>query len=68
MKVIYNQCKWYKYMRDDILRISKMIWQRKVKSQGQNVDFDQLLTFCRIRKQKDSKILLKLYIQKLEKK
>ena len=47
-------------MREDILRIEKMIWQRKVKSQGQRIDFDQILTFLKIRKEKESKILQKL--------
>ena len=33
-----------------------MIWQRKVKSQGQIIDFDQMLTFCKIREEKEGKI------------
>ena len=49
MKEIYNQRKWYKYMTEDILRILKMISQKNVKSLGQSVDFDQLLTFYKIR-------------------
>ena len=28
-------------MSEDILRILKKIWKRKVKSQGQSIDFDQ---------------------------
>ena len=55
-------------MIEDILRIWKMIWQRKVKSQAQSVDFDQMLTFYKIREEKQSKILRKLYIQKLRRK
>ena len=56
-------------MREYILRISKMIWQGKVKSQGQSIDFDHMLAFCKIREEKGEKILPKLkYIQKLERK
>ena len=39
-------------MREDILRIYKMIWQRKVKIQGQRIDFNWMLTFCKIRKRR----------------
>ena len=40
-------------MREDILRILENIWRRKVKSQGQiSVDFDQTLTFYKIREEK----------------
>ena len=42
-------------MREDILRILKNILRRKVKSQGKSVDFDQTLTFCKIREDKDEK-------------
>ena len=42
--------------------------RKKVKSQGQSVDFDKTLTVCKIREKKDEKILRKLYFQKLEKK
>ena len=45
-----------------------MIWRRKVKSQGQRDDFYQMLTLCKIRCEKEVKILQKLYIQKLERK
>ena len=45
-----------------------MIWQIKVKSQGQSIDFDQTLTLCKIREEKGSKILQKLSIQKLKRK
>ena len=48
-------------MREDILRILKNIWRRNVKSQGQSIDFDQTLTFCKIREEKREKILQKLY-------
>ena len=39
-------------MSEDILRILKSIWRTKVKSQGQSVDFDQTLTFYKIREEK----------------
>ena len=55
-------------MREDILRILDNIWRRKVKSQGQSIDFDHTLTFCKIREEKGEKILWKLYFQKLERK
>ena len=55
-------------MKEDILRILKNIWRRKVKSQGQSIDFDHTLTFCKIREEKDDKIFQKLYFQKLERK
>ena len=45
-----------------------MIWRRKVKSQGQSIDFDQALTFYKIIDEKYGKILRKLHIQELEKK
>ena len=51
-------------MREDILRILKYIWRRKVKSQGQSVDFDQTLTFCKIREKKGKKILQKIIFLK----
>ena len=38
-------------MREDILRIYKMIWQRKVKSQGQSIDFDPTLTYYKIKEE-----------------
>ena len=44
-------------MRDNILRILKNIWRWKVKSQGQNIDFDQTLTFYKIKEEKGEKIL-----------
>ena len=44
-------------MREDILRILKYILRRKVKIQGQSIDFDQTLTFCKIREEKGEKIL-----------
>ena len=43
-----------------------MIWRIKVRSEGQRVDFDQMLTFYKIREEKGGKILWKLYFQKLE--
>ena len=55
-------------MREDILRILKNIWRRKVKSQGQSIDFDQILTLSKIREEKSEKLLQKLYFQKLERK
>ena len=55
-------------MREDILRILKNIWRRKVKIQGQSIDFDQTLTFYKINEEKGEKILRKLYFQKLERK
>ena len=39
-------------MREDILRILKNIWRRKVKSQGQSIDFDITLTSCKIKEEK----------------
>ena len=33
-----------------------MIWQRKVKSQGQSIDFDQTLALCKISEEKGGKI------------
>ena len=48
-------------MREDILRILKIICRRKVKSQGQSIDFDYTLTFCKIIEEKGDKILRKLY-------
>ena len=45
-----------------------MIWWRKIKSQDQNIDFDQMLSLCKIRVEKGGKILWKLIIQKLERK
>ena len=39
-------------MREAILRILENIWKRKVKSQGQSVDFDQTLTFYQIKEKK----------------
>ena len=55
-------------MREDILRILKNIWRRKVKSQGQSVDIDKTLTLYKIREEKGEKILQKLYFLKLERK
>ena len=55
-------------MREDILRILKNIWRRKVKSQGQSIDFDYTLTLCKIKEEKGEKMLQKLYFQKLERK
>ena len=43
-------------MREDILIMLKNMWRRKVKSQGQSVDFDQTLIFCKIREEKGDKI------------
>ena len=40
MNVIFYSYKLYEYMREDILRILKYILRRKVKSQGQSIDFD----------------------------
>ena len=45
-----------------------MIWQRKVKSKDQSVDFDHMLTIYKIKDKKREKILRKLYIKKLERK
>ena len=39
-------------MREDILRILASIWRRKVKSQGQSIDFDQTLTFLKSERKK----------------
>ena len=39
-------------MREDILRILKNIWRREVKSQNQSIDFDQTLTFYKIKEEK----------------
>ena len=47
-------------MREDILRILKNIWRGKVKSLSQSIDFDQNLTFYKIREEKGEKILQKL--------
>ena len=44
-------------MREDILRILKNIWRRKIKSR--NIDFDQTFTFYKIREEKEEKILQK---------
>ena len=55
-------------MREDILRILKIIWRRKVKSQRQSINFDQTLTFYKIREEKGEEILRKLYFQKLQRK
>ena len=44
-------------MREDILRILKNIWRSNVESQGQRIDFDQILTFCKIKEEKGEKIL-----------
>ena len=56
------------YMKEDILRILENIWRTKVKGQGQSVDFEHMLTFCKIREENSEKILRKLYFQKLERK
>ena len=42
-------------MREDILRILRNICKRKVRSYGQSVDFDETLTFCKIREEKGEK-------------
>ena len=42
--------------------------ETKVESQGQSIDFDQNLTFCKIREEKGEKILQKFYFQNLERK
>ena len=44
-------------MRENIFRILENNRTRKVKSQGQSIDFDQFLTFCKIREEKGEKIL-----------
>ena len=44
-------------MKEDISRILKKIWRGKVKSQGQSVDFDETLTFYKIRDEKGEQIL-----------
>ena len=44
-------------MIEDILRTFKNIWRGNVKSQGQCIDFDQILTFCKIKEEKGEKIL-----------
>ena len=54
-------------MREDIFRMLENISKRKVKSQGQSIDFDQTLTFYKIREEKGEKILQNLYFLKLEK-
>ena len=48
-------------MKQDISRILKNIWRRKVKNKGQSIDFDQTLTFCKIKEEKSDKILQNLY-------
>ena len=48
-------------MREDILRLFKFIWRRKFNIQGQSNDFDQTLTFYKIKEEKVEKILRKLY-------
>ena len=55
------------YHRIYFKNFRKSFDEKIVKSQGQSVYFDQTLTFCKI-KEKESKMLRKLYIQKLEKK
>ena len=45
-----------------------MIWQTKVKSQGQSIDFYNILTFYKIREEINGKILWKLDMKKLERK
>ena len=47
-------------MREDILRVLKYILRWKVKSQGQSIDFDQTLTFCKIREEKGEKNITKI--------
>ena len=61
--------------RNDINSVNKKfeelksrIWQRKVKSQSQNIDFDQQYVFCKIRESNSVRRLRKLYIWKLERK
>ena len=46
----------------------EIIWRRKLKSQGQSINFDYTLTFYKIREKKGEKILQKLYFWKLERK
>ena len=55
-------------MKEDFLKILINNFRRKVKSQGQRVDFDKTLTFYKIKEEKGEKILRKLYLQKLERK
>ena len=55
-------------MREDILKFLKNIWRGNVKSQAQSVDFDQTLTFYKIREEKGEEILRKLYFQKIDRK
>ena len=42
--------------------------EKKLKTQGQRIDFNETLTFYKIAKEKGKKILGKLYLQKLERK
>ena len=44
-----------------------MIWRRKVKSQDQSIDFDQTLTFYKIREEKEDTILENFYLKTREK-
>ena len=52
-------------MKEDILRILENIRRRKIKSQGQSIDFDQTLTFYKIKEEKGEIILQKI-IKKME--
>ena len=51
-------------MEEDILRSLENMLRRKVKSQGESIDFDKTLTFYKIREEKGEKILRKLYFSK----
>ena len=53
-------------MREDILRILKYILRRKVKSQGQSIDFDQTMTLCKIREEKGEKTKI-IFLENREK-
>ena len=57
MILIYDR-RYFKNLENDLTK----------KSQGQSIDFDQMLTFYKIIEEKGDKILRKLYIKKLERK
>ena len=54
-------------MREDIFRVFKNVWRRKVKSHSQSIDFDPTLTLCKIREEK-GEIISKIIFLELERK
>ena len=50
-----------------MLRILKKILTRQVMSQGQSVDFDQILTFYKIREEKGEKYYKNKFLETREK-